>query len=328
MYFYPLILKNIFNFPLLCFLIGIFLAFIQPRLRLPPRINKLLTLYILFCIGLKGGGSLAEHYTSSAILFSIILGALILWGLLSPLLSFYLLKSFTRVDCVTAAAIAASFGSVSVMTFTTALSFLDQLKVSYQEFIIAALALMEIPAIISGICLAKIFDKSQSNRSSNVIKLLREALLNKAIGAIVIGLITGVIFYSNQFIEITENLLLTFKPLLCLFLFDMGLNVSIQRHHFLSFSWSLNLFGIYMPLIGGGFGLILSYILKLDVGTATLIAVLAASASYIAVPAALRIALPEAKEAIYLPLSLGIAFPFNIILGIPLYYYLAIGLLR
>jgi hypothetical protein len=251
----------------------------------------------------------------------MILIGLILWGFLNPLLSFYLLKSFTRVDRVTAAAIAASFGSVSVMTFITATSFLDQLKVDYQGFIIPALAIMEIPAIISGIFLAKTFDKGSS---SSFGKLLRESLINKAIVAMVVGLVTGIVFYANQLTPISDTFLRSFKPLLCLFLFDMGLHVGFQKQHLRSFSWSLNIFAVYMPLIGGSFGLFLSYLLGLDAGTGTLVAVLTASASYIAVPAAMRIALPEAKEAIYLPLSLGIAFPFNVIVGIPLYYYLAV----
>ncbi len=323
-----LIIKNLFNFPLVCFLMGIFLALIRSGFRLPERFNKFLTIYILFCIGLKGGGPLAEHSLSSAFLFSIILSVLILWGLLNPLLSFYLLKSFTRVDYMTAAAIAASFGSVSVMTFITAVSFLDQIHVNYQEFVIAALAIMEIPAIISGIFIAKKFDKAETKKSSDLRKILLDSLVNKAILALVIGLITGVIFYNINLSILSDNILVSFKPLLCVFLFAMGLNVGLQRHHFRSFSWSLNLFGLYMPLIGGGFGLFLGYILGLDAGTSTLISVLTASASYIAVPAAMRIALPQAKEAIYLPLALGIAFPFNLIVGIPLYYYLAIWLLK
>jgi hypothetical protein len=322
-----LILKNIFNIPLLCFLSGIFFTLIRPGLRLPIRISKTLTIYILFCIGLKGGAPLAEHSISSPVFFSIILGGLFLWGLLSPLLSFYLLRLFTSVDRITAAAIAGCFGSVSVMTFITAISFLDQIKVDYQQLIVAALAIMEIPAIISAVFLAKIFDKTHLSPSSTIPKLLVESLFNKAILGILIGIFTGVIFYSNNLTEITNNILTPFKLLLCLFLFDMGLNVGVQRQHFRSFSWSLNLFGVYMPLIGGLFGLLLSYFLGVDVGTGTLIAVLTASASYIAVPAAMQIALPQAKEAIYLPLSLGIAFPFNVIIGIPLYYYLALILL-
>lgn len=323
MEFFSLFFKNIFNSPLVCFFIGFFISLIKIPFKIPQAINKFLTLYILFCIGLKGGGPFIEHAVSSTSLFIILLGSLVMWGLLQPLLSFGLLRTFTRVDPSTAAAISASFGSVSVMTFVTAVSFLEGLQVQYQELMIAILAIMEIPAIISGIFLAKTFDKSQVNPSCNFKKILKESLLNKAILSIGIGFILGTILYMNQLEAVKNDVLLFFKPLLCLFLFNMGLHVGLNRPHFRLFSWSLNLFGIYMPLIGAGFGLFLSYFLGLDVGTSTLVAVLTASASYIAVPAAMRIALPQAKEAIYLPLSVGIAFPFNVIIGIPVYYHLA-----
>lgn len=292
----------------------------KPRFRISPKISKVLTLYILFCVGLKGGGPLAEYSTSSMGFFFLMLSALVFWGLLSPLLSFYLLNRFTLVDRLTAAAIAGCFGSVSVMTFITATSFLDQMNIGYQKLIIAALAIMEIPAIISAIFIAKKFDKKAS---VPINKLIFDSIFNKVILGIVGGLIIGAAFYYNNLNQFSGLLLQPFKLMLCLFLFDMGLNVGLQKEHFRSFSRSLNLFGIYMPLIGGGFGLLLSYLLGLDVGSGTLIAVLTASASYIAVPAAMQIALPGAKEGIYLPLSLGIVFPFNVIIGIPLYYYLS-----
>jgi len=322
------IIKNIFNPPLLCFALGIFAALTRTELKLPAWINKFLIIYILFCVGLKGGGPLIEHSLSAPSLFFTTLTILIIWGLLSPLLSFYLLQSFTTVDHPTAAAIATSFGSVSVMTFITGISFLDQLKVNYQQSMIAVLAIMEIPAIISGIFLAKRLNEIHTSSSSSISKLLHNSLVNKTIGTMIAGIITGAILYSNNASYISDHILIYFKPLLCLFLFDMGLKVGLQRNHFYVFSWPLSFFGLYMPLIGGCFGLFLSYMLNLDIGTGTLIAVLTSSASYIAVPAAMRIALPQAKEAIYLPLSLGITFPFNVIVGIPLYYYLAIQFLK
>ncbi len=323
MSFLSLVVANLFNLPLLCFLVGIGVALVKPGIRLPVNLNRALTVYILFSIGLKGGGPMAAHFSSSFLLFSTILSALIIWGLLNPLLSFYLLRSFTRVDSATAAAIGASFGSVSVMTFITAVAFLEQMQVNYEQFIIAVLAIMEIPAIISGVFIAQKFNTNPLKTPSSFMKLLQESIFNKAIIAILIGLFSGALLYSNHLSHITSSLLLSFKPLLCLFLLDMGLSVGQQKKHFRSFSWPLNFFGLYMPLIGAGFGLFLSYLLGLDAGTGTLIAVLTASASYIAVPAAMRIALPEAQEAIYLPLSLGVAFPFNVIIGIPIYYYLA-----
>jgi len=321
--FFILFIKNIINIPLLCFLIGLFLNLMGFQLNFPKKANQLLTVSILFCIGLKGGIPLLECFSTSPLYFSMILSTLILWGFLQPVLAFYLLKSVTRIDTLTAAAISASFGSVSVITFTTAISFLDVLHIDYQKFIIPTLAIMEIPAIISGVFLAKTFDKTYLAQGSNLKKLLRESLLNKAVIAIFIGMITGVFLYNHQLTPIGNHLLVSFKPLLCLFLLDMGLLVGLQKKYFRAFSSSLNLFGLYMPLIGGCFGLLLSYLFHLDIGTSTLMAVLTASASYIAVPAAMKIVLPQAKEAVYLPLSLGIAFPFNVIIGIPLYYYFA-----
>lgn len=135
------------------------------------------------------------------------------------------------------------------------------------------------------------------------------------------------ISHRLQLDYLESSILIIFKPVLCLFLLNMGFLIGKQRNSFSQFSWSLTLFGFYMPLIGGVFGIALSYFLGLDRGTGSLIAVLSGSASYIAVPAAMRIAIPEAKEAVYLPLSLGIAFPFNVLIGIPIYYVLALKLL-
>jgi hypothetical protein len=326
--FYNLVFNNILNLPLICFVGGIIFAFLFPAAKRSEKLNKFLIFYILLCIGLKGGGPLIQHIGSSGMLFFTILAFLVIWGLLQPFLSFYLLKTFTRIDTFTIAAISASFGSVSIMTFVAAISFLDHLQVKYLELIIAALAIMEIPAIISGIVLAKKFDQSNVTHSPNVGSLVFESLFNKPIMSILGGLGAGAVFYTTGLSEVSGYILSPFKPVLCLFLFDMGRIVAIQRGHFKSFTWGLRFFGIYMPLIGGCFGLCLSRILDLDVGTGTLIAVLAASASYIAVPAAMRIALPQAKEAIYLPLSIGIAFPFNVIIGIPIYYQLALKFLK
>ena len=320
--------KNIFNTPLLCFLFGIIASVFSKSLKIPKKLSTFLTVYILFCIGLKGGAPLAENANSSAILFISVTICLILWGFLNPLLSFLILKKFTRLDGPTLSAIAASFGSVSVMTFITATSFLEQIQVNYEKFVIAALAVMEVPAIISGVFIAKTFDKDKKVGQTGTSKAIRKSLCNKAIISILSGIIVGLVFYKLNIHTLNIAAQYTFKPALCLFLLDLGLRVGSQREHLSSFSKALTTFGIYMPLIGGMFGLILSYLLHLDVGTGTLIAIISASASYIAVPAAMRIALPEAKEAIYLPLSLGIAFPFNVIIGIPLYYYLSLWLLK
>lgn len=323
MSFFHLALNNLLDLPLLCFIAGILVSWMKPAFRLPSRLNQFLTVYILFAIGIKGGGPLVEHVSSAALLFLMTLTALVIWGLVQPIFCFQLLKTFTRVDQMTAAAISASFGSISVMTFITATSFLEHLQVSYQESIIAILAIMEIPAIISGICLARASQNTHSKSLPKLTELFREAVLNKAILALVAGLIMGGVLYGTSLNAVNQTIISVFRPFLCLFLFDLGLHVGLHRQHFRSFSLSLSFFGLYMPLIGGSFGLLLSYCMGLDAGTGTLIAVLTASASYIAVPAAMRIALPQAKEAIYLPLSLGITFPFNVTFGIPIYYQMA-----
>jgi uncharacterized protein len=327
MNFTNLVMQNLINLPLICFLVGVVVAFFSPSLKFPQLLKKLLTISILFSIGLKGGGPLIEHSNSESSTFFIIIGSLVAWAMIQPILSFQLLKIFTKIDKFTAAAIAACFGSISVITFITAVSFLDQLKIGYQSFIIAALAIMDIPAIISGIFIAKNAHDCPKTPKTSFLKLLKDSLMNKAILSIFSGLVCGGLISYFGKPQISDTILNGFKPILSVFLFDMGLSVGIQRKDLKSFSLSLSMFGVYMPLIGGLFGLLLSYFLRLDPGTGTLVAVLCASASYIAVPAAMKVALPQAKEALYLPLSLAMAFPFNIIIGIPLYYYFACILL-
>lgn len=322
MSFIIILLKNIFNFPLMAFLVGIGLAWINRAPKISENFVKTLTLYILFCIGVKGGGPLAVQFHSFETGFYSLLGGLIILGFCQPILAFYCIRRFTKVDSLTASAISASFGSVSVITFIAAISFLEQLTISYQEFLIPVLTIMEIPAIISGLFLA-FFSSNQRNDSLNIKAIIIKSIFNRSIGVIFLGLLFGAFLAFLHLDTISENILILFKPLLCLFLFMMGLKVGSQKEQFQLFSWELNIFGFYMPLIGAVLGLFLSCLIQLDVGTATLVAVLTASASYIAVPAAVRIALPAAKEAIYLPLSLGITFPFNVVIGIPIYYYLA-----
>lgn len=323
MNFYSLVLQNLINLPLMCFLAGIVMAILIPSIKTPQFLKKFLTCFVLFSIGLKGGIPLAEHATTESKTFITMLLALIGWALIHPFLSFYILKTFTKIDRASAAAIAACFGSISVITFITAVSFLDQLNMKYQGFVIAALSMMDIPAIISGLILAKDPQKDPLAPKTSLLDIIKKSLMNKAILSIAVGLGIGILLVKINLTSYGDVILGGFKPALSLFLFEMGLSVGLKRSQLKAFSWPLTLFGLYMPLIGGLFGIFLSKCIGLDIGTGTLFAVLCASASYIAVPAAMKIALPQAKEALYLPLSLTMAFPFNIILGIPLYYYLA-----
>ena len=210
-----------------------------------------------------------------------------------------------------------------MMTLVSAIAFLEEMGIDYHQFILPAVTIMEIPAIVSGIYIAKTFDKTAIQGEMHIGKIIFDSLFNIPILSIIFGMTLGGFASTPDYSPFINNILYAFHPLLCLFMFDLGLIAGSHKEHFRSFSWSLNLFGAYMPIIGAAYGLLLSYVLGLDVGTGTLMAVLTGSASYIAVPAAMRIALPQAKEAVYLPLSLGIAFPFNVVIGIPLYYYAA-----
>lgn len=316
-----LFFSNLFTIPIFSFVFGGLFSFLRKESFFSKKFNSFLTLFLLFSIGLKGGISLVG--CSSCRIFYL-LGLLVLWGLIQPFFSYWILRKFTKIDSMTAAAISACFGSISLMTYVAAATFLEKLGIQYEGLIVAALAIMEIPAIISGLFLAKSFKGADSRSRKGV---LAEAIFNKTVLFIFAGMAFGFFCYLMQWKVVPDKIFLLFKPFLCLFLFNMGWLVGRHREDLGQFSWSLSLFGLYMPLIGGAFGIFLSSLFHLDVGTGTLIAVLSASASYIAAPAAMRVALPEAKEAVYLPLSLGVAFPFNVVVGIPLYYQAALKFL-
>ena len=320
---FDLVIRNFFTAPLISFFLGGLLSLCKTRIFLPQRMGKFLTFAILFLIGFKGGGPLVEHFDRKAI---FILTVLIGWGFLLPFIAYGFLRISTKLDKLTASALSASFGSISVMTFVAGTSFLESLNVGFEKLVIGMLAIMEIPGIISGLLLAK----ASGNLSSDSLsrwQLVREALLNKTVFAIFGGLILGSASSYFQLGGFIDPIILSFKFLLCLFLFDMGQRIAKEVRHAKTLSWPLSLFGFYMPLIGAATGLAVSYLFKLDSGTGTLIALLTASASYIAVPAAMRIALPKARESVYLPLALGITFPFNVLVGIPVYYKIAVELL-
>lgn len=310
-----LVANNLLTPPLLCFFLGILLARIQPRRLVPSSLGQGLALGLLFLIGLKGGPSLLEHFDAKA---SRLLGILALCGFATPFIAYFFLRLSTRLDRPTACAVAASFGSISIMTFVAGTTFLENLGVGFQKMTIGAAALMEAPAILSGLVLAR-----SGSHKKEISSVIAETFFNRTIGFLIAGLGLGILVSAFEHNDSLQPILLGFKPLLCLFLFDMGQRVMLFWNQGEPFSWSLALFGVYMPLLGAALGICISYFSGLDAGTGTLIALLLASASYIAAPAAMRVALPEAREAVYLPLALSITFPFNIIVGIPLYFELA-----
>lgn len=314
-----LIFQNLLSPAVLFFVLGMIAGFLKSDLEVPDSISRYLSIYLMMSIGFKGGVVIAntENFNSQ-MLIAVFTGMLI--GLLQPFFGYVLLKLTTKLDNPTAAAVSAHYGSISMVTFATATAFLKENEVFYAGYIVALLALMEAPAILSGLFIAHKVAPETRVHLQEERRLSREIFTNGAIlllfGTFLIGWITG----QKGLNEIGGFLSTPFRGILCLFLLDMGLLVAKNLQHLRGFSLSLVLFGIYMPLFGGAIGLLASYLIGLDAGTGTLFMVLCASASYIAVPAAMRLALPEAKAAIYIPMSLAITFPFNVAIGIPLYY--------
>lgn len=323
--FINLISQNLLSPAILFFALGIMAGFLKSDLEIPDSISRYLSLYLMMAIGFKGGVAIANTHSINNEMISAVFAGLAI-GFLQPFLGYGLLRLTTKLDSPTAAAVAAHYGSISMVTFATAAAFLKTNEIIYAGYIVSILALMEAPAILSGLFIAHRAEPKTKHPNAEK-KLTREIFTNGAIllltGAFFIGWITG----QKGMNQIEGFLSAPFQGILCLFLLDMGLLVAKNLTHLRSFTWSTSLFGLYMPFIGGAIGLLTSKIIGLDVGTGTLFTVLCASASYIAVPAAMRLALPEAKAAIYVPLSLAITFPFNVTLGIPLYFSLASKLL-
>jgi len=287
-------------------------------------------------IGLHGGFELGKAELGLA--FNAVLWAIIL-GFTLPMLGYVLLLFTGKVDRMNAAAIAAHYGSVSAGTFLTAIAYLDNLGVEYESYPLIMLAVMESPAIIVGLLLASwsrqkiakassggqvVIDTDDRSFKEKVFPLLHEALTNGSvvilIGSMTIGAISSHKAMEKLFPFIDE----IFMGVLCLFLFEMGMEAGRRIKEFKKVGAVLAIFGLTMPLFGGAAGIIVGHwILDLSVGGVTLVAVLGASASYIAVPPAMRLAIPEANPSFYLTLALGITFPFNVVVGIPLYYYVA-----
>ena len=319
MHFLALIAQSLFSPPLLFFLFGALIGILKTDLKIPDSISKFLSLYLIIAIGVKGGAALAstQHITSTVIIL-IIIG--ILLSFLIPFLAYFLLRKTTNLDQVNAAAVAAHYGSVSIVTFITAGSFLKAEGLIYPGYLVAILATMEAPAIISGIYLSLFQKEKKGLANLSIIKALRtNGCLLLLICSFVIGLITG----EPGFSKVKGFFDTPFQGILCLFLLDMGLLVAAQIAYLKEFTWNLIAFGLYMPILSALLGLLASIALGLDHASGTMFMVLCASSSYIAVPAAVRLAIPQAKAAIYLPLTLAITFPFNIVLGIPLYYGIA-----
>jgi uncharacterized protein len=304
----------------LFFVLGVFAGLIRSNLEIPSAIARFLSLYLLMALGLKGGFALSVSGVDGEILLE--LGLAVLLAILVPLAGFALLRRL--VAPLDALAIAATYGSVSAVTFITATQFLETAAVAYGGHMSAAMALMESPAIIFAVLMANVY-RSRAGQANAVpvSSVMRESFTEGAqillLGSMAIGVLTG---KAGQVImdPFTGTI---FKGMLAFFLLDMGIATARRLVDLKDVPKRLAFYGVLGPLVHASVALGLSWLFDLSVGNATLLMVLAASASYIAVPAVLKHALPESSPSLYLGLSLGLTFPFNILVGIPLYYAVA-----
>lgn len=310
-----LILSNILNPPVLFFFLGILAILLKSDLEIPQPLPKLFSLYLLLAIGFKGGYEIEESGINPEIALTLL--AAIFMASVVPIYTFFILK--LKLDTYNAAAIAATYGSISAVTFITASSFLEQLNITFSGHMVAALALMESPAIIVGIILVRMFAKSKDDKEFSWGEVLREAFLNGSVfllvGSVIIGIMTGAKGWEKLHFFTQEM----FYGFLSFFLLDMGM-VAARRLKDVGKTGSFLIsFAVFIPVANAILGILIAKLIGMSIGNALLFAVLCASASYIAVPAAMRMTVPEANPSLYVSTALGITFPFNIIVGIPLY---------
>lgn len=317
-----LALTNLTAPMVLFFALGFVSSLARSDLSIPEPLSKGLSLYLMLAIGFKGGVALEQAGLTVGTVKALGLG--IALSFLLPFIAYALLRATTRLDRVNAAAVAAHYGSISVVTFVAATSFLSLAGVTYSGYLVAVMAAMETPAIIAGLWLARRGQRRSGGPSPGVDRaVFREIFLNGSVvlllGSFAIGAISGP--HGDEMVA--PFVRAPFKGVLCLFLLDMGISAARRLRGSGALSPRVLAFGVYMPLVGGSVAIALGSLAGLPQGDVILLAVLAASASYIAVPAAMRLALPEASPAISLTLSLGVTFPVNLALGIPLYFTLS-----
>ncbi|MEM8646358.1 MAG: sodium-dependent bicarbonate transport family permease [Pseudomonadota bacterium] len=311
-------METLFSPVILFFILGALAAFARSDLVFPEALSKALSIYLMCAIGLKGGVLVSENGATTDLLLAAAAGLIL--SMTIPLIGFLILRGVGRLDSINAAAVAAHYGSVSVVTFIAGDQLLSDAGMPPAGYMVAVLALMETPAIIVGLFLARRYGGADMSSRGD---LLRETLLNGSVVLLVGSFIIGVIIGKQGFEPLTPVFQTGFTGLLCLFLLDMGLLAARRLRNTRSLTVRLVAFAIIFPLVNGTLGVLIGGLLGLDVGTSTTLGILGASASYIAVPAAMRLALPKADAGLYLTMSLALTFPFNITVGIPVYTAIA-----
>lgn len=298
----------------LFFGLGAAAAFVRSDLAIPEAAGKLMAVYLMIAIGLKGGIAVAAEGVTGGLALAALLGLVL--SFLLPIPAFTLLRGFGRQSAVDAAAIAAHYGSVSVVTFVAGLEALRLAGLDPSGYMVAVLAIMETPAIMVGLALAS---RSAPAMQSGMRQLAHETLFNGAVVLLVGSFAIGVAIGGEGFSQIAPVFESGFRGVLCLFLLDMGLAAARRLRETRSLTGRLVMLAIAIPLVNAAIGGSLAALLGLSTANVAAMAILAASASYIAVPAAMRMALPHANAGTSLAMSLGVTFPFNIVVGIGIY---------
>jgi len=311
-----LLAENLTNPALLFFILGITAVLIKSDLEIPSNSSRFISLYLLFAIGFKGGQELSHEHMNAEILWSMGFGLLL--SALIPLATYFLLR--LKLNVSDAVATAAAYGSVSAVTFVTAITFLEFHKMNSSGHMVAVMALMESPAIIVGLMLLSIFRKEQGNTKFELGSVLKHALTNGSVVLILGSLFIGFLADAKQAEGIKPFTNELFKGFLAIFLLDMGISSGKKLKSFFSYGWFPIAFAILIPLVNGIITAYASGWVTSEPGNRFIFAVLAASASYIAVPAAMKISAPEANPGLFLPMALAITFPMNITIGFPIYF--------
>ena len=313
-----LLLENLTNPALLYFILGILAVYLKSDLEIPQNSSKFISLYLLFAIGFKGGQELSHEPITGEIIWAMLFGIFI--SIAIPVYSFFILKR--RLPVYDAGAIAAAYGSISAVTFVTAVSYLESHDMVLHGYMVAIMALMESPAIIVGLILISIFNKEKSTKIKKST-ILKHSFTNGSVLLILGSLIIGYLASAKQAQGIEPFTNDLFKGFLAIFLLDMGITSGKKLKSFFAHGWFPFLFAMIIPLVNGSVFTWLSSFVTDDISNRFIFGILAASASYIAVPAAMKITVPKANPGLFLPMALAVTFPINITLGMPIYFLIA-----
>lgn len=312
---FQILVSNLTDPTLLFFVLGIFAAVVKSDLEIPEGSVKFISLYLLFAIGFKGGQELAHSPFTAEIFYSLVFGVLI--ASLIPLYTFFILKR--KLSVSDAGAIAAAYGSVSAVTFVAATTFLESQRIEFGGEMVAVMALMESPAIIVGVVLMMKSDKDTQGKGK-LKNIIQHSFTNGSVLMILGSLVIGLIADTKQAEGIKPFTTDIFKGFLAIFLLEMGMVTAKRFASFIKYGKFVTVFALVAPVVNGSIVAVLSGLITANVGNRFIFAILAASASYIAVPAAMKLAAPKADPGLYIPMALGVTFPFNITIGMPIYF--------